>query len=68
MAYKVYLNGKRPCSTTDAPDRERTFESLTIVDVVYVLLANPQHARGSRIGYKLQVLPARCEFMPFLLS
>jgi hypothetical protein len=60
LAYKVYLNGEDDGQDGCAAvaDRERTFESLSIVDVVYVLLANTRHEHDSRIEYTVQAMPA----------
>jgi hypothetical protein len=57
LAYKVYLNGESPCAE-GIQDKERTFEKLSIVDVVYVLVANTQYQAGSRVEYDVQVTPA----------
>jgi hypothetical protein len=57
LAYKVYLNGESPCAE-GIQDKERTFEKLSIVDIVYVVLANTQYQAGSRVEYDVQVTPA----------
>jgi hypothetical protein len=57
LEYKVYLNGESPCGS-EIPDGERTFQALSIADMVYVLLANTEHVAGSRIAYEVQVKPA----------
>jgi hypothetical protein len=57
LEYKVYLNGESPCGS-EIPDRERTFQALSIADTVYVLLANTEYVAGSRIAYEVQVKPA----------
>ena len=60
LAYKVYLNGDPDCAKLDGehPENVRTFSSLAADSTVYVVLANIEHQRGSRIGYKLEVKPA----------
>ena len=60
LAYKVYLDGDTDCAKIngDHPEQARTFTSLAAGSTVYVVLANIEHQRGSRIGYKLEVKPA----------